>query len=36
VLHPPTSPLGWPEVDPVLLGAIALLAIPGVVKGGER
>lgn len=36
VLHPPTSPLGWPEVDPVLLGAIALLALPGFLKGGER
>jgi energy-coupling factor transport system permease protein len=33
VLHPPTSPLGWPEVEPVLLGAIALLALPGFVKG---
>jgi energy-coupling factor transport system permease protein len=36
VLHPPTSPLGWPEVDPVLLGAIALLALPGFVKGAAR
>jgi len=36
VLHPPTSPLAWPGVDPVLLGAIGLLALPGFVKGGER
>lgn len=35
-LHPPTSAIGWPEVDPVLLGAIALLALPGFLKGGDR
>jgi hypothetical protein len=34
-LHPPTAPLGWPEVDPVLLGAIALLALPGFLRPGS-
>ena len=28
-LHPPTSPLAWPEVDLVLLAAIGMLAVPG-------
>jgi energy-coupling factor transport system permease protein len=31
-LHPSTAPLRWPEVDPVLVGAIALLALPGVLR----
>jgi energy-coupling factor transport system permease protein len=31
-LHPSTAPLGWPEVDPVLVVAIALLALPGVLR----
>jgi energy-coupling factor transport system permease protein len=35
VLHPPTSPLAWPETEPILLGAIALLALPGFVRGGQ-
>lgn len=28
-LHPPTAPIGWPEADPLLLAAVALLALPG-------
>jgi energy-coupling factor transport system permease protein len=35
-LHPSTSPLTWPEVDRLLLGAIVLLAVPGFVRGDER
>jgi len=31
ILHPPTAPLAWPETDPVLIGAIALLALPGLI-----
>ena len=27
-LHPATSPLAWPQVQPALLAAIGLLAIP--------
>jgi energy-coupling factor transport system permease protein len=34
VLHPSTSPIVWPETEPVLLAAIALLALPGFVRGG--
>src|SRR5262249_36226944 len=30
-LHPSTSPLPWPQTDPVLLAAIALLAVPGLI-----
>ena len=29
VLHPQTSPIVWPEADPLLLAAIGLLAVPG-------
>jgi energy-coupling factor transport system permease protein len=29
-LHPSTAPLAWPSAEPLLLGAIALLALPGV------
>jgi energy-coupling factor transport system permease protein len=35
-LHPPTSPLGWPEVDTWLVGAVLLLAVPGFGPEGER
>ena len=31
VLHPQTSPITWPEADPLLLAAIGLLAAPGFV-----
>jgi hypothetical protein len=31
VLHPQTSPIIWPEADPLLLAAIGLLAAPGFV-----
>jgi energy-coupling factor transport system permease protein len=34
VLHPVTSPLTWPEADPLLLAAIAGLALPGVLTAG--
>ena len=30
-LHPSTSPLAWPEVQPALLAVIGLLAIPAFV-----
>ena len=33
-LHPPTAPLGWPEVDPRLLAATGLLAVPGFFRPG--
>lgn len=36
VLHPPISPVGWPEVEPWLLGAILLLAVPGFLPRAER
>ena len=29
-LHPSTFPLTWPDAEPVLIAAIALLAVPGV------
>jgi energy-coupling factor transport system permease protein len=32
VLHPATTPFELPPADPVLLGAIALLAVPGLVR----
>jgi hypothetical protein len=35
VLHPQTSPIAWPEADPLLLAAIGLLAIPGLVGRTE-
>jgi energy-coupling factor transport system permease protein len=28
-LHPSTSPIAWPEVEPLLLAVIALLSVPG-------
>jgi len=31
VLHPQTSPITWPEANPLLLAAIGLLAAPGFV-----
>jgi energy-coupling factor transport system permease protein len=31
ILHPQTAPIVWPEADPVLIVAIALLAVPGLV-----
>lgn len=34
-LHPPTAPLDWPEVHPVLVAALALLALPGLL-GPDR
>ena len=36
VLHPQTSPIVWPEADPLLLAGIGLLAVPGVVGRPER
>jgi hypothetical protein len=33
-LHPATDPLALSSPDPVLLGAIALLALPGLMPGG--
>ena len=33
-LHPPTAPFAWPDANPLLLGALALLALPGLVSGG--
>ena len=33
-LHPSTAPLAWPEADPMLLVAIALLALPGFLRRG--
>jgi energy-coupling factor transport system permease protein len=35
ILHPQTAPIVWPEADPSLIVAIALLAIPGIM-GGNR
>ena len=35
VLHPQTSPIVWPEADPRLLAAIALLAIPSLLGRTE-
>jgi energy-coupling factor transport system permease protein len=35
-LHPSTAPLAWPEAHPVLLVAIALLAVPGFMRPGSR
>lgn len=34
-LHPSTSPIAWPSPSPVLLGALALLAAPGLLPRGE-
>ncbi len=36
ILHPSTTPFAWPPASPVLLGAIALLALPGLVRRGDR
>src|SRR5436309_12923091 len=36
VLHPQTSPIVWPEADPLLLAGIGLLTVPGVVGRPER
>ncbi len=37
VLHPATQPLSLPAPEPLLLAAIALLALPGVLpRGGAR
>jgi energy-coupling factor transport system permease protein len=33
-LHPATVPIAWPQADPILLVAIALLATPGIVPTG--
>jgi energy-coupling factor transport system permease protein len=30
ILHPPTSPPAWPDTAPILVAAIALLAVPGL------
>jgi energy-coupling factor transport system permease protein len=35
ILHPQTAPLAWPPADPALIGATALLAVPGLL-GGRR
>jgi len=35
VLHPQTSPIVWPQAAPLLLGATALLAVPGLVGLAE-
>lgn len=35
-LHPSTSPLSWPQVEPLLLAAIALLAVPGFTRRPPR
>ena len=35
-LHPSTAPLAWPEAHPVLLLAIALIALPGFLRPGSR
>ena len=35
-LHPPTSPLAWPEANAWLIAATALLAVPGVLREGGR
>jgi energy-coupling factor transport system permease protein len=35
-LQPSTSPLTWPPVDVVLLGAIAVLAVPGLARQAPR
>lgn len=43
VLHPPVSPLGWPQADPWLIAAALVLALPGfsptrglLPPGGDR
>jgi energy-coupling factor transport system permease protein len=33
-LHPSTSPLAWPPVEPALVAAIGLLALPGLLPAG--
>jgi len=33
ILHPQTAPPVWPEADPMLIAAIALLALPGLIGG---
>jgi energy-coupling factor transport system permease protein len=33
-LHPTTAPLGWPQGSPALVGALCLLAAPGLVARG--
>lgn len=33
-LHPPTAPIAWPQADPRLLFAVALLSTPGFVPPG--
>jgi len=35
-LHPPTSPLGWPDADGWLVAAALLPALPGLLPRGER
>ena len=35
VLHPQSSPIVWPEADPLLLAAVGLLATPGLVGRTE-
>ena len=35
-LHPSTSPLAWPRVDPALIVRIALLALPGFLPRRPR
>jgi energy-coupling factor transport system permease protein len=35
-LHPSTTPLVWPAVDPLLLLAIAMLAVPGFLSAEGR
>lgn len=32
-LHSATAPFAWPDANPVLLGAITLLALPGILAG---
>jgi energy-coupling factor transport system permease protein len=35
-LHPSTSPLAWPQVESVLIGVIALLAVPAFTRRPPR
>jgi hypothetical protein len=36
VLNPSTAPLTWPDAQPLLVAALAALALPGVLVRGER
>ena len=36
ILHPSTTPFAWPPISPILVGGIALLALPGIVRRGDR